>query len=713
MEAVSQLHSLPVDVLAESGVTHLIIHVSSSPNNFSSTNPLPLSSLRLNTGDDLFGKPITLPNGSSSTSTPCILDLGHMTDLGMCILDQVEQMQDQENLDKDPNHILPNIIAVWSSTAAKPKPSGQSVMRALLKKYVVSQEIEDGLKESQTDGASLSSSASSWQSSHSTASGEAIQIIGNMGGKSIEFHKPKNRAGQSEDPLLSSGSPFYTYPNVSLHNMLINSFSSNDAGIIPLVGLQSLDLSLNALTSWRHDVAPILTSAPNIRTLNLSSNPLCAIYPAPSSQEPRIETFAVSALNWLSDSIASQNGQSNHLHIFVEVPQSDSSDSLTETPESKAEMVVPSEFVQNPELFVPSASLNILVLNKTGISWKSFLLISSSLPSLTEAHLCFNRLRSFEPLRIRTGGRILGSSSLQLLNLDSNSIDDFTSLTHAIEHFPSLSKLIVSNNPIKRIELVSDLSPSHPFVRNDPSMPWSINLSSTSIDSWSSLQALTQMLPALVDLRWQRNKMFGFGKQPVIIPDQICRHYVVAMCPNASMVNGSKVGEHERRDSERLFLVHFFSALPSDQVPTASAEISAFLDTLSQQDISVSHLWRTQRQVTLEAYQRAFPPASSSSGANTSSSGLSLLDVSIADETGSFFVTKKLPASTSIAQLRTIINAALNQAGVASQFGNFSLFLMEPSSMGPPSLQPLTSEQSTLSHETARIKITIILRPCI
>ena len=624
------------------------------------------------------------------------------------------------------------IIAIPSNIASL-QASTQTMMKALVSKYMASQELEDDLDAHRPEADSLSSSTSSWHSSVSASTtnpSDGVQVIGAMGGKSIEFHRPKLRESHVLSGLLQE------HPHISLYNMSISAFSSEDSALISLDGLKSLDLSSNFVSSWPLHVAPALASSPTITTLNLSSNPIQNIDAVSLQQRSHDADFATRAFEWLSST--SEKDQLC-VHVFksaipVHYP--------IQTP-----LEVPASFLLQRELFVPAPSLTTLVLNKTGISWPTFLLLVSSLPVLTEAHVCLNRWTSLSPPQLHVDQRLLGSGSLEVLNLDSNMLIDFGNVTEALSTFPNLSKLVLSNNLFSEIPETLQVSSSHPFSRisreGAAEKPWSISLSSTRIESWSSLRKLASLVPELSEIRWQRNRMLPLSSlvsllsstssssssvgtsssstassssssssSPSYLSDQVCRHYVVAMCPKVTSVNGSSIAEAERKDSERLFLVHYFGALPRSRLPNPlPSDPTSLIQQFALEDATIARLWNSQRNVTMEAFHRAFPTSSAPSSSSAHGDGITMLDITFSSENAEVVFTRKLPASTSVARLRAIITASFTTPQQRETYENFQICLMEPSSIGPPAFYPLTSDQTTLAQETTRLKVSILIKP--
>lgn len=730
--------AVPSDALLDLGLSSAELHLEESNEEWKDLEEARVDVLELGESAPIFGRPISIDGVDAPSSHWTMLDITSMPSV-FTRLSTLFCKGDAATGNSSFQHKICSIVLAVPRSGITLPQTGQSLMKALYTKYMSSQELKDARY---SDTTSLSSSGSSWQSGTSlTVDLEGVQVIGAMGGKSIEFHKPKGRENETLGAMPVNLSVCQMHPHISLHDMSVNAFVSGDMPALSLAGLKSLDLSNNFICSWAHVAVPIISSAPTIETLNLSSNLLHPIEFDTCTPSAEIDDFFKKIHNWLN------TASKEKLHIFIKksVPQTSES---SQNQIAKNSLELSASFLENSRVFAPSRSLTTLVLNKTGITWTSFVAIASSLQVLQEAHLCFNRLKKLFPEKILLSERVLGSASLRNLNLDENELEDFENIAAAIQPFPNLNKLVLSNNPISSIPLLQ-LPSGHPFTRaynpGDSGNHWAISLTATSIVEWTSIQNLAQMVPDLQEIRFQRNLMLSIansiayaaqlsttshrssekteekvGEQENLIKapstqqisDQVCRHYVVAMCPRVLQVNGSMIGPIERTDAERLYLVHFFGAVSPSRLPTPGSDPTKLIEELSGEDSAIAHLWSTVRESCLEAFARAHPSAGSvgSSGA-VAGSGIVMIDVTVCDENAEFMLTKKLPASTSLAKLRGLVSAAIETSSVKDRFQNFVLELMEPTFQGPPSFHALTLEQSTLGQETSRLKIGIVLRP--
>lgn len=708
---------LHTDALLDCQLSVAELHFGEAKESWKKSPQPRLSVLELTEDSSIVGRLVLPSQASNAALNWTLLEIEATPTLSSRLRSLAPSTSSETPETNDQHKIATLVLAVPRPKATFPH-GGVSLMKALASKYMTSQELKDARY---TDDASLASSGSSWQSATSTTvDQEGVQVIGAMGGKSIEFHKPRPLE-EGFGAMTVNWSVCQQHPNASLHNSSICSFTDDSFVQLSLVGLKSLDLSANFLRSFSRDINPLLSATTNsLETLNLSSNPLVSLGADAHLLSAETLTFFESIDSWLSNASPTS---SETPHLFIRFEAS------SYIPEPALMTIIPTLEITAPELF-PARSLTTIVLNRTFISWNSFVAIVSSLPALLEAHACFNGWTSLSPEKISVSGRLLGSPTVRTLNLDGNLLVDFCNIASALESFTALSKLVLTSNPISNVPAL-ELPATHPFSRARSEEPsahhWSLSISSTHITDWTSVRNLSRAFPDLQEVRFQRNPMqlltftlpspdtqdakTAKADLPVTqLSDQVVRQYVVALCPLVTLVNGSKIGPMERKDAERLYLVHYFTAFATAELRNKASHPSEVIKELAKVDDAIARLWNEERESCVEAFERAHPKAGSSTHASASSSGLTLIDITVCDENAEFMMQKKLPASTSIAKLRSLVADHIAVSAVADRFVRFGLELMEPTFQGPPSFHPLTLEQSTLAQETSRLKATIILR---
>ena len=128
---------------------------------------------------------------------------------------------------------------------------------------------------------------------------------------------------------------------------------------------------------------------------------------------------------------------------------------------------------------------------------------------------------------------------LKYLHLNDNKIECWDELTKLSVAFPSLQKLIVSNNPIHCIPPSLDSSTFPQLLI--------LNFNNTALCSWDSIECLS-VLCKLQELSLLK---IPLGKQ---MDEKMRRKAFIARLPNIKKLNKSVVTESEREMSERWLI---------------------------------------------------------------------------------------------------------------------------------------------------------------
>ena len=230
----------------------------------------------------------------------------------------------------------------------------------------------------------------------------------------------------------------------------------------------------------------------------------------------------------------------------------------------------------DPTLLTPRLShLRELTLCSAGISWERMCEVSHMVPLLTQLHLCFNSISSVSaPLKC--------SESLELINLEENSLSDWTEV-YSLRNYPKLNTLILNNNQLPDIS-------QPPFAESSPHFPslYSLSLRDNRIKKWATIDFLNSHFQ-LEELRIKNNPLFSF-----VSPQQI-RQFVISRIATLTSLNNSPVPPAERNDAERYYLSTF-----------SRQWIEACDDTGT---LSSSHPFRREHPRYLLLVQEIGPPA--------------------------------------------------------------------------------------------------------
>lgn len=198
------------------------------------------------------------------------------------------------------------------------------------------------------------------------------------------------------------------------------------------------------------------------------------------------------------------------------------------------------------EVADPFMQLRRLVLNNTHVSWEVLHTLTREIPKLEELFLCLNKYRHVAPSDVPC-------SSLQLLHISDNRLQEWGEVRKLGLMFPGLQCLILANNNLSAIHDSQDsLRRLFPQLR-------CINLLNTGLGQWEDIEKLS-LFPKL-----QEVKVMGVPLlQPYSTTER--RSLVVAQLPAVTVLNGSVVTPGEREDAERFF-VRYYADRPENELP--------------------------------------------------------------------------------------------------------------------------------------------------
>eukprot|EP00118_Oscarella_pearsei_P017133 m.169026 g.169026 ORF g.169026 m.169026 type:complete len:250 (+) comp38969_c0_seq67:594-1343(+) len=136
------------------------------------------------------------------------------------------------------------------------------------------------------------------------------------------------------------------------------------------------------------------------------------------------------------------------------------------------------------------SQVKVLFLNGMQLSWQEVAAILKVFPLAEEVHLCWNAITT---IRINQESM---SSRLHLLNLEQNSIEDWSEVMK-LACLPCLQTLILNGNSLSSLDLPGDTS--FPLLR-------SLSLSSNKVSEWDSVNNL-RALKSLKELRFRHNPL--------------------------------------------------------------------------------------------------------------------------------------------------------------------------------------------------------------
>jgi len=191
---------------------------------------------------------------------------------------------------------------------------------------------------------------------------------------------------------------------------------------------------------------------------------------------------------------------------------------------------------QNSPVFIDSNdlpefnSLKEIVLNRCSISWENIQKMLKFTPELEHLHLSGNHYSTIELQEIQL-------PKLNLLHMGDNDIGNWSEFWK-LSNLPSLSSLILLQNPITSIHYNDDKKSSFPVVS-------SLVLNETNILGWESIESLS-CFPSLLDLKLTK---VTFLEE---YPEDERRKLTIARIPSLKSLNSSQISSTEREDAERF-----------------------------------------------------------------------------------------------------------------------------------------------------------------
>ncbi|KAK2635452.1 hypothetical protein Ddye_030244 [Dipteronia dyeriana] len=192
-------------------------------------------------------------------------------------------------------------------------------------------------------------------------------------------------------------------------------------------------------------------------------------------------------------------------------------------------------------------NIRILVLNSTGVNWMEVEILKHSLPAIEELHLMGNNISAIKPM---SSPIVEGFESLQLLNLDDNSVADWNEILK-LSKLRSLEKLYLNKNKLNHVHYPDKDTIHEPlgtYESHEKScIPFQklscLLLGSNNIEDLASIDSLN-LFPDLRDIRLSDNPIADPGR------GGIPRFVIIARLAKIEILNGSEISRRERKESE-------------------------------------------------------------------------------------------------------------------------------------------------------------------
>ena len=166
---------------------------------------------------------------------------------------------------------------------------------------------------------------------------------------------------------------------------------------------------------------------------------------------------------------------------------------------------------------------------------------------IEELHLCYNNIKAITPHA--------KWNKLKLLNLEENQISDFSECLKTVkEYFPSLTKLILSRNPVDNFIIEENSVGPQDFVSIS-----SVSLNNTKIKNWETIDLLNEIFPELKEIRLSNIELF----KDVSPLHQ--RYFIISRFYHLNRLNGSEISAKDREDAEKYYLAYLYERFQTFQ----------------------------------------------------------------------------------------------------------------------------------------------------
>ncbi|KAK7303533.1 hypothetical protein RJT34_14440 [Clitoria ternatea] len=186
-------------------------------------------------------------------------------------------------------------------------------------------------------------------------------------------------------------------------------------------------------------------------------------------------------------------------------------------------------------------SIQVLVLNNTGVDWEQVELLRQSLTTMEELHIMKNNISRILPT---SSSMVQGFDSLRLLNLEDNCIAEWNEIVK-LSHLRCLEQLYLNKNCLNSLfypdngeQYESEVTCYKPFQNLR-----CLLLGDNNIGDLASVDSLN-LFPNLVDIRLSGNPIADS------LRGGVPRFVLIARLANIKMFNGSEVTPREKKDSE-------------------------------------------------------------------------------------------------------------------------------------------------------------------
>ena len=321
----------------------------------------------------------------------------------------------------------------------------------------------------------------------------------------------------------------------------------------------------------------------------------------------------------------------------------------------------------------PFPNLSVLVMNRSGASWKEATAIVAACPALRELSLADCGISALgEGEGPVSGAAAAALSGLVALNLERNALEDWSEVER-LALLPSLERLHLGGNKLRRV--------CYPETHAGGPVPFeqlkALLFADNAVDEWDSVDALNDF-PSLAEVRLTGNP---------VTESAATRHEIVARVGRLSQLNGSLIADQERKDAEIRYLRRVLGLVKSAEGAAAGgeAEGAAAAARAPQRGTEAVQAMHPRLRALVDSYGELSTHAAK--GPGTGKMGEDMLEltlVCVAASAGEKAPTKKkVPMTITVGKLKLLCEKLFKVKADAQQ-----LYYKEPFMGMPELLEP-------------------------
>ncbi|KAL3121095.1 hypothetical protein niasHT_005355 [Heterodera trifolii] len=189
--------------------------------------------------------------------------------------------------------------------------------------------------------------------------------------------------------------------------------------------------------------------------------------------------------------------------------------------------------------------LDVLILNDLSLSFATLRHLLPFAPALRELHLAKNHFGDIFSLPASSTAPI--SHSLRELHLNECALSNWCHVLTVLCHFPRLKSLILAGNQIQTVERRCACGNETDLLCGELN---ALSLNNTMLSNWEAIENLAA-IRHLDELRVANVPLLA------TYSEEERRHLIIGRLRSLKLLNGSKIDERQREESERFFIRYY------------------------------------------------------------------------------------------------------------------------------------------------------------